>query len=164
VCWRFGAFGFEWCPCCRLKHRCVGDLVRLGLSSVCVAGWSFSLQQDTTQIQPHQTSNTQRTENKTTDLVIQQNSRKLLMMDILMSETCWAHKKWNKIASGIKLVFYSSTTTMMHGPINSRYRHSGPCWDFNRDTEICIQQDCEQLYETCVQALQLSDIVRTPAR
>ena len=26
-----------------------------------------------------------------------------------MSETCWAHKKWNKIASYIKLVFYSST-------------------------------------------------------
>ena len=25
-----------------------------------------------------------------------------------MSETCWAHKKWNKIASDIKLVFYSS--------------------------------------------------------
>ena len=32
----------------------------------------------------------------------------LLMMDILMSETCWAHKKWNKIASDIKLVFHSS--------------------------------------------------------
>jgi len=33
---------------------------------------------------------------------------KLLMMDILMSETCWAHKKWNEIASDIKLVLYSS--------------------------------------------------------
>jgi hypothetical protein len=42
----------------------------------------------TTRNQPHQTSNTQRTENKTTDVVIQQQSRKLLMMDILMSETC----------------------------------------------------------------------------
>jgi hypothetical protein len=31
------------------------------------------------------------------------------MMDILMSETCWVHKKWNKIASAIRLVFYSST-------------------------------------------------------
>jgi len=30
------------------------------------------------------------------------------MMDILISETCWAHKKWNKIASDIKLVFHSS--------------------------------------------------------
>ena len=32
------------------------------------------------------------------------------MMDILMSETCWAHKKWNKIESDIKLVFRSSTS------------------------------------------------------
>ena len=46
------------------------------------------------------------------------------MMDILMSETCWAHKKWNKITSDIKLVFYSSTITMMHGPINIRYQQS----------------------------------------
>jgi len=43
---------------------------------------------DTTQTQPHQISNTRRTENVKTDVVIQQNSRKLLMMDILMSETC----------------------------------------------------------------------------
>jgi len=41
-----------------------------------------------TQNQPHEISNTQRTENKTADVVIQQHSRKLLMMDILMSETC----------------------------------------------------------------------------
>ena len=53
-------------------------------------------------------------------MVIQQNCRKLVMMDILMSETCWACKKWNKIASDIKLVLYSSTITMMHGPINIR--------------------------------------------
>jgi len=46
---------------------------------------------------------------------------KLLMMDISMSETCWAHKKWNKMESGIKLVFYSSNITMMHGPINIRF-------------------------------------------
>ena len=55
--------------------------------------------------------------------VIQQSSRKLLMMDILMSETCWAHKKWNKIVSDIKLAFYSSTITMMHGPINIRFSY-----------------------------------------
>ena len=48
-------------------------------------------------------------QNKTADVVIQQHSRKLLMMDILMSETSWAHKKWNKIASDIKLFFYPST-------------------------------------------------------
>ena len=89
-------------------------------------GWSFSLQKaeasacktNTTKYQPHQISNTQRTENKTTDVVIQQYSRKLLILDILMSETCWAHKKWNKIASDIKLVFHSSIITMMRGPIN----------------------------------------------
>ena len=49
-------------------------------------------------------------QNKTTDLVIYQHSRKLLKMDILMTETCWAHSKWNKIASSIKLVFHSSTS------------------------------------------------------
>ena len=67
----------------------------------------------TTQNQPHQISNTQQTENKTTGVVIKQHSRKLLMMDILMSETCWAHKKWNKIASDIKLVFHSSTKVVL---------------------------------------------------
>ena len=61
--------------------------------------------------------NTHRTKNNSTNVVIQQNSRKLLMVDILISEICWAHKKWNKIASDIKLVFYSSTITTMQGPI-----------------------------------------------
>jgi len=60
-------------------------------------------------------------QNKMTNVVIQQHSHKFLMMDILMSETCWTHKKWNKIASDIELVFYSTTITMMHGPINT-------CW------------------------------------
>jgi len=69
-----------------LGSLCVGNLVRLGLSSVRVACF--------------------------TDVVIQQHSRKLLMMDILMSETCWVHKKWNKIASDIKLVIHSWTITM----------------------------------------------------
>ena len=76
---------------------------------------------DTTPTQPHRISNTHRTKNNTTNVVIQQNSRKLLMMDIFMSETCWVHKKWNKIASDVKLVFYSSSITMMHGPIYIRY-------------------------------------------
>jgi len=48
----------------------------------------------------------------TTNVVIQKNSRTLLMMNILMSETCWAQKKWNKITSDIKLVFYSSTNSI----------------------------------------------------
>ena len=41
-----------------------------------------------TPTQPHHNSNTHRTKNNTTNVVIQQNSRKVLMMDILMSETC----------------------------------------------------------------------------
>jgi hypothetical protein len=91
-----------------LGSMCVGDSVWLGWSGIRVAGPT----------QPHRISNTHRTKNNTTNVVIQQNSRKLPMMDTLMSETSWAHKKWNKIASDIKLVFYSSTITMMHGPIN----------------------------------------------
>jgi len=75
---------------------------------------------DTTPTQPHRNSNTQRTKNNLTYVVIQQNSRKLLIMDILLSETCWSHKKWNKIASDIKLVFDSSTITLMYGPISIR--------------------------------------------
>ena len=69
---------------------------------------SWSLQHgyhsNTTTPRLQHTSNQEQYDN----VAIQQNSRKLLMMDILMSETCWAHKKWNKIVSDIKLVFYSS--------------------------------------------------------
>jgi len=90
VCWSFGVVGLEWYPCCRLKHN-------------------FSLQhgyhsKPTTPKLQH-TSNQEQYD----QCVIQQNSSKLLMMDILMSEICWVHKKWNEIASDIKLVFYSST-------------------------------------------------------
>ena len=84
---------------------------------MCVSGCVIGLEwypcstcnTDTTPNQPHRNSNRQWTTNNTTNVVIQQNSCKLLMMDILTSETCWAHKKRNKIASDIKLVFYSST-------------------------------------------------------
>ena len=99
-----------------------------------VAGWSLK---PATRIPPQpnhtETPNTHRTKN-TTNVVIQQNSRKLLMMDILMSETCWAHKKWNKIAIDINLVFYSSTTTMMYGPINIRLTCIG--WQLILPTDI----------------------------
>jgi len=49
----------------------------------------------------HRNYDTYRTKNIRTNVVIQQISRKLLMMDILMSETCRTHKKCNKIASDI---------------------------------------------------------------
>ena len=94
---------------CVLVSTCVGVSVWLvGVVSVLQAK---AYNTDTTPTQPHRNSNTHRTKNNTTNVVIQQNTRKLLMMDILMSETCWAHKKWNKIASDIKLVFYSSIET-----------------------------------------------------
>ena len=120
--------------CCWITTSVVLFSVRCMLQLWC--GWFCRLLQaeasacntGTTQTQPHQICNTQRTENKTTDAVIQQDSRKLLMMDILMSETCWAHKKWNKIASDIKLVFRSSTITIMHRPLNIR---------FTNDHSIC---------------------------
>jgi len=104
-----------------LLVRCVLEFRRgwVGVVSVLQAASAFNT--DTTPTQPHRNSNTHRTRNNTTNVVIQQNSRKLLMMDMLMSETCWAHKKWNKITSDIKLVFYSSAITMMHCPINVRY-------------------------------------------
>jgi len=99
--------------------RCVLEFRCCWVAVVSVLQAEAQLCTDTTPTQPHWNSNTHRTKNNMTNVVIQQNSRKLLMMDILMSETCWAHK-WNKIASDIKLVFYSSTITMMHGPVNIR--------------------------------------------
>ena len=73
-----------------LSSLCVGALVWLVLGGVrfgalvwlvlgCVRFAGFSLQNE-----PHQSSNTQRTENKTTDVVIHQHSHKLLMMDIFV--------------------------------------------------------------------------------
>jgi hypothetical protein len=54
-----------------------------------------------------------------------ENEHLLLMMDILMSETCWAHKKWNKIASDIKLVFHSSTILMIWKiPVSIEWQYS----------------------------------------
>ena len=61
---------------------------------------------DNTPTETHQISKTHRTKKNTTNVVIQQNSSKLLVMDVLMSETCWAHKNWNKIASEIILSFF----------------------------------------------------------
>ena len=112
VCWSFGVVGLEWYPCCRLTS----------CASAC--------NKVTTPTQPHWNSNAHRTNNNMTNVVIQQNSHKLLMTDILMSETCWAHKKWNKIASDIKLVFDSSTITMTHGPINIKCHVLGKVFYF----------------------------------
>ena len=62
--------GLEWYPCCKPQPVLQAE-----------AGNT-----DTTPTQPHRISRTHRTKNNTTNVVFQQNSRKLLMMDILMSE------------------------------------------------------------------------------
>jgi len=56
------------------------------------------------------------------------------MMDILMSETCWAHKKWNKITSDISLVFYSSVFPDLEDSLDlSIYLLIFPCY--------CVRSD-----------------------
>jgi len=108
--------------CCWITKSIVVFSVRCVLEIWCgwvwVAGWSFSLQHGhySNPAAPNLQNTTNREHNNRRGN--QQQSRKLLMMDILMSEICWAHKKWNKIPSDIKLVLYSATITMMHGPIN----------------------------------------------
>ena len=78
--------------------RCVLEF-RCGWVGVVSVLQAEACNTDTTPNQPHRNSNTHRTKNNTTNVVIQQNSHKLLMMDILMFEACWAHKKWNKIVT-----------------------------------------------------------------
>ena len=98
---------------CHLLFYFTSYVVSMSQASAC--------DMDTTPTQTHRNSNTYRTKNNTTNVVIQQNSRKLLMMDILNSETCWAHKKWNKIASDIKLIFYSSTSCILLVSLSSPF-------------------------------------------
>ena len=86
----------EWYPCRRLKDN--------SCASACNTV--------TTLTQPHRNTNRVRTRNKTTDVPIQQQSRKFPMMDIFITETRWVHKKWNKIENYINLVLYSTSTWM----------------------------------------------------
>ena len=86
--------------------------------------------------------------NNTNNVIIQQNSRKLLMMDILMSETCWVHKKWNKIASGIKLVFYSSPIVcpecvLWKGSRFSSVAIKSEKWETIAEIESCEIAECQ---------------------
>jgi len=47
------------------------------------------------------------------------SSRKLLKMDVVTFETCWA-VNWHNKASDIKLVYLYSNIKIMHGPIRIR--------------------------------------------
>jgi len=64
-------FMLGWYPGCRLKHNSAS------------AG-----SPDTTLAELHCNSNTQQPKNNTANVVVQQHSRKLLKIDILMPETC----------------------------------------------------------------------------
>jgi len=136
---------------CVLEFRC-GWMMDILMCETCWAHkWNkiasgiklvfWACNTDITPTQPHRNSNTHRTKNNTTNVVIQQNSRRLLMMDILMPETCWAHKKWNKIASDIKLVFYSSNIVTQTG----EWVANAEMWTFHiriRDRRSFIHADC----------------------
>ena len=94
--------------------------------------WSYCCASDTTPTQPHRNSNTHRTKKNTTN-VIQQNSCKLLMMNILMSETCWTQKKWNKVPNDLKLVFYASNINKV---ISSIQWYGGAMLDILEDLSV----------------------------
>jgi len=74
------------------------------------------------------------------------SSRKVLKMDVLTSETCWA-VNWHNKASVIKLVYLYSNIKMMHGPICIRFslciyfffhlqQYSDLCW-----IQVSLSQD-----------------------
>jgi len=66
---------------------------------------AIACSQDTTPAYTHLTTNLQETKNETTNVVINIIVSELLMMGIVVPETCWACKKYKKIISGIYLVF-----------------------------------------------------------
>ena len=55
---------------------------------------------------------------KSANVVVQQHSRKLLKMGILMPETCWVSKKKNKNSKWHLIGFLFFSYHKMHGPIN----------------------------------------------
>jgi len=80
--------------CIFLGLLCAGIRVRFGWGDI----------RDITPAEPHPNSSTQQSKKNTANVVVQQHSRKLLKMDILMPETCSVRSKVN-ITSNIKLVF-----------------------------------------------------------
>ena len=77
----------------------VVELLHWVLRSWFVVCWELgcdSASPDTTLAEPHPSSNTQQIKNETVNVVVQEHSRKLLKMGILMPETCRVSKKKNK--------------------------------------------------------------------
>jgi len=69
--------------CIVLGLLCDEVRVRFGWGGIRAAG-----SPDTTPAEPHPDFITQQSKNNTANVVVQQHSRKLLKMDILMPETC----------------------------------------------------------------------------
>ena len=61
-------------------------------------------------------------------VIVQQHSRKILKMGILMSETCWVSKKKNKNSKWHLLVFLFFSYHKMHGPKNIRSKIVASSW------------------------------------
>ena len=68
--------------CIVLGLLCVGVRVRFGWGGI-----RDTCSPDITPTEPHPNSNTQQSKNNTTNVLVQQHSRKLLKMGILMPET-----------------------------------------------------------------------------
>ena len=101
------------------------------LGSLCVAGFSLQHRHCSNPAAPNLQHTTNREQN---DRCGNSTTQSQAPDDgYIYIRTCWIHKKWNKIASDIKLVFYSSTITVMHGPINIKPAFIVSCY-------ICIHQ------------------------
>jgi len=82
-----GAVRLGWYPGCRLKRASAGNPDTKASASNPDTNTSAG-NPDTTPAEPHPNSNTQQTKNETANIVVQQYSRILLKMGILMPETC----------------------------------------------------------------------------
>jgi len=87
LCCRTTTLAVLFLDCCVLELGCGSAKVVSGLPAEAAGS------PDTTLAEPHPNSNTQQSKNNTANVVVQQHSRKLLTMDILMPETCLVSKK-----------------------------------------------------------------------
>ena len=104
--------------CCRLEVMCGQAGVVSGLQAKAQLCFSLQPGHHSSLIAPnlHPIANQERND----QCGYQHHSRDLLMMGIVMPETCSAYKKYNKIVSGIQLVsiLQQSQTMFVHSACN----------------------------------------------
>jgi len=90
VCWSQGAVRLGWYPGCRMLQPAARIPTQPNRTLTPTHGnpRTAAGSPDTTPAEPHPNSKTQQPKNNTANVVVQQHSRKLLKMDILMLETC----------------------------------------------------------------------------